>query len=180
MEDIDTNVIEMEEVVELDVDIEDVVELEVDVEQIGPRGLSAYEVYLQNGGTLSETDWLSSLKGEKGDVGEKGDTGDLTQEHLDERTGLPSNLNTINKDNLVSAINEVNDSYIGDDIGVTYINLTSYDYSGSPSESFVVEEKDKMTKLINDLYKSKSKFTHLYLQRMIPYNFGKEKQTQQS
>ena len=69
MEDIDTNVIEIEEVVELDVDIEDVVELEVDVEQIGPRGLSVYEVYLQNGGTLSEIEWLSSLKGETGNSG---------------------------------------------------------------------------------------------------------------
>lgn len=166
-----------------EIDIEEVVELEVDFEQVGPRGLSAYEVYLKNGGTLSEREWLLSLKGEKGDAGEKGEkgeAGDLSQEHLDERTGLLSNLNTINKDNLVNAINEVNDSYIGDDIGVTYINLTSYDYSGSPSESFVVEEKNKMTKLINDLYRSKSRFTHLYLQRMIPYNFGKENQTQQS
>lgn len=183
MDDLDTYAVDIEEVAELDIDIEEIVELEVDVEQIGPRGLSAYEVYLKNGGTLSETDWLSTLKGKKGDVGEKGEkgeAGDLSQEHLDERTGLLSNLNTINKDNLVNAINEVNDSYIGDDIGVTYINLTSYDYSGSPSESFVVEEKAKMTKLINDLYRSKSKFTHLYLQRMIPYNFGKESQTQQS
>ena len=51
-----------------EIDIEEVVELEVDVEQIGPRGLSAYEVYLQHGGTLSETDWLLSLNGKKGEI----------------------------------------------------------------------------------------------------------------
>ena len=105
---------------------------------------------------------------------------DIDQEKIKEITGEPERLSTIDTSNLVNAINEVNGGYIGDDIGVTYINLTSYDYSGSPSESFVVEEKVKMTKLINDIYNSKSKFTHLYLQRMIPYNYGSEKQTQQS
>lgn len=55
-----------------EIDIDEVVELEVDVEQIGPRGLSAYEVYLQHGGTLSETDWLLSLNGEKGETGSSG------------------------------------------------------------------------------------------------------------
>lgn len=43
-------------------------ELEVNVEQIGPQGYSAYEVYVQNGGTLSETDWLESLKGSDVDL----------------------------------------------------------------------------------------------------------------
>ena len=38
----------------------------------GPRGLSAYEVYLENGGTLSEIDWLESLKGETGQTGKDG------------------------------------------------------------------------------------------------------------
>ena len=37
------------------------------------RGYSAYEVYVKNGGTLSESEWLAALKGEQG---EKGDTGD--------------------------------------------------------------------------------------------------------
>lgn len=39
------------------------------------KGLSAYEVYLSNGGTLSETDWLNSLKGEQGPQGIKGEQG---------------------------------------------------------------------------------------------------------
>jgi len=41
----------------------------------GPRGLSAYEVYLENGGNLSETDWLESLKGETGKDGNNGKDG---------------------------------------------------------------------------------------------------------
>lgn len=52
-----------------DIDIEEVVELEVDVEQIGPRGLSAYEIYIKNGGRLSEIEWLLNLKGETGNSG---------------------------------------------------------------------------------------------------------------
>lgn len=30
----------------------------------GEPGLSAYEIYLKNGGTLSEIEWLESLKGD--------------------------------------------------------------------------------------------------------------------
>jgi len=48
----------------------------------GKDGLNAYEVYLKNGGDLSETEWLESLKGEdgergpQGEIGPKGDTGE--------------------------------------------------------------------------------------------------------
>ena len=31
------------------------------------RGYSAYEIYLEHGGTMTEDEWLASLKGEKGD-----------------------------------------------------------------------------------------------------------------
>lgn len=34
---------------------------------IGRDGESAYDTYIRKGGTLSESDWLLSLKGEKGD-----------------------------------------------------------------------------------------------------------------
>ena len=34
--------------------------------ETGAQGLSAYEVYVKNGGTLSETEWLESLKGTGG------------------------------------------------------------------------------------------------------------------
>lgn len=63
-------------------EMEKVIEIEVEAEQGGRQGLSAYELYLNNGGTLSETEWLASLKGEKGEQGpqgekgEKGDTGE--------------------------------------------------------------------------------------------------------
>ena len=58
-------------------DMEAMVELEVEVQEIGPQGLSAYEVYKKNGGTLSEEEWLASLKGKTGEKGEKGDTGSV-------------------------------------------------------------------------------------------------------
>ena len=42
---------------------------------VGDRGLSAYEVYKQNGGILSETAWIDSLRGEQGDRGDPGKDG---------------------------------------------------------------------------------------------------------
>jgi len=41
----------------------------------GEDGESAYEIYLKNGGTLTEYDWLQSLVGPAGPPGVKGDTG---------------------------------------------------------------------------------------------------------
>lgn len=38
-------------------------------------GLGAYELYKSKGGTLTEEEWLASLKGDKGDIGEKGADG---------------------------------------------------------------------------------------------------------
>ena len=35
----------------------------------GETGASAYDIYLSNGGTLTENEWLESLKGEKGQDG---------------------------------------------------------------------------------------------------------------
>lgn len=65
-------------------EIENVIDIEVDAEQ-AKQGLSAYEVYLANGGTLSEEEWLESLKGITPTIGENGNwfLGDLD-------TGLPS------------------------------------------------------------------------------------------
>lgn len=42
----------------------------------GADGKSAYEVALQNGFTGTEADWLTSLKGQKGDTGAKGERGE--------------------------------------------------------------------------------------------------------
>lgn len=47
--------------------------LQGDKGAVGDRGDSAFQVYKRNGGTLSETAWLESLKGEQGEAGEPGD-----------------------------------------------------------------------------------------------------------
>ena len=54
------------------IDLENVAEIEVEMQEAGPQGqdgLSAYEIYLKNGGTLTETEWLESLKGQAGTDG---------------------------------------------------------------------------------------------------------------
>lgn len=56
-------------------ELEEVIEIEVEAQESAPQGLSAYEIYLNNGGTLSEEEWIASLKGEKGDKGEQGERG---------------------------------------------------------------------------------------------------------
>lgn len=62
-------------------ELENVAEIEVELQESGPAGeqgppgLSAYEVYLVNGGTLSEKEWLESLKGETGTTGADGKDG---------------------------------------------------------------------------------------------------------
>lgn len=54
-------------------EIETLAEIEInEIDKIGPKGLSAYEVYVKNGGTLSETEWLKSLRGEQGPQGKPG------------------------------------------------------------------------------------------------------------
>ncbi len=54
-------------------EIETLAEIEInEIDKIGPKGLSAYEVYVKNGGTLSETEWLESLRGEQGLQGKPG------------------------------------------------------------------------------------------------------------
>ena len=80
-------------------DLENVAEIEVEIQEAGPQGkpgLSAYEVYLANGGTLNETEWLDSLKGETGKEGPQGIQGekgdpftyeDFTEEQLQSLTG---------------------------------------------------------------------------------------------
>lgn len=116
-------------------ELEEIIEIEVEAKEGGPQGLSAYEIYLNNGGTLSETEWLASLKGEKGDKGEqgpigpqgeqgpqgevgpqgeqgeKGETGPagsgISLEEVQAITGQLENLSTEDKSNLVNAINEI-------------------------------------------------------------------------
>ena len=65
---------EIENVIEIETEVEEVVDVEVDASE-AKEGLSAYEVYLKNGGTLTEEEWLISLKGEKGEQGIQGEQG---------------------------------------------------------------------------------------------------------
>lgn len=65
---------EIENVIEIETEVEEVVDVEVDASE-AKEGLSAYEVYLKNGGTLTEEEWLISLKGEKGEHGPQGEQG---------------------------------------------------------------------------------------------------------
>lgn len=56
----------------------------------GEQGESAYDIYVRNGGTLSETEWLASLKGQQGERGPKGNAftyEDFTTEQLEELRG---------------------------------------------------------------------------------------------
>ena len=72
------DILDIEAVAEIDIDVEKEVNLKVDVVQSGPKGkdgLSAYEVYVKNGGTLSEIEWLASLKGQTGEPGQNGTDG---------------------------------------------------------------------------------------------------------
>lgn len=43
---------------------------------VGPAGASAYEIAVQNGYEGTETEWLASLKGDRGPAGEQGPKGD--------------------------------------------------------------------------------------------------------
>lgn len=65
---------EIENVIEIETKVEEVIGIEVDASE-AKEGLSAYEVYLKNGGILSETKWLESLKGEPGSNGYNGSDG---------------------------------------------------------------------------------------------------------
>lgn len=71
------DILEIEAVAEAEVEIESEVEIEVEIEPSGPAGKdgkSAYDIYVDNGGILTETEWLASLQGEKGEPGEDGHT----------------------------------------------------------------------------------------------------------
>ena len=69
------NLLDIEAVDEVEVDIENESEVDVEVEKVGPAGKdgkSAYEIYVDNGGILSEVEWLDSLKGRDGIDGHDG------------------------------------------------------------------------------------------------------------
>lgn len=71
------DILDIEAVAEVDVEVENEVDVEVDFEPSGPQGkdgLSAYDIYVKNGGILTESEWLASLKGTQGEPGQDGYT----------------------------------------------------------------------------------------------------------
>lgn len=84
--------------------IEAVQNLEGNIKEMGPQGLSAYEIYVKNGGALSETKWLESLRGEKGIQGEKGEKGETGSSGKDGAIQYIAGANIKIEDNVISAI----------------------------------------------------------------------------
>lgn len=129
-------------------EIETLAEIEIkEIDKIGPKGLSAYEVYVKNGGTLSETEWLKSLRGEQGPQGEPGavkmqvvdtlpDTGETDTIYLLKK-GIPSQQNLY-------------DEYVytetsgWEHIGDTSVDLTDY-YTKVETDERLNNKQDTLT-----------------------------------
>ena len=103
----------------------------------GDRGYSAYELYVRNGGTLSEAEWLESLKGKQGPQGEPGAVKMQVVEVLAE-VGEIDTIYLLKKD--VPEEQNTYDEYIynkesgWEHIGDTSVDLTDY---------YTKEETDK-------------------------------------
>jgi lysophospholipase L1-like esterase len=100
------------------------------------QGLSAYEVWLEQGNTGTEQDFINSLKGE---------TGEISVEEITKITGNLENLSTEDKNNLVNAINEVMNSI--EECKV--YTLKSEEISLVGGFYLEQENKDKLSEIIN-------------------------------
>ena len=108
------DILDVEIVADVEVDVENEIDIEVEVEASGPQGkdgLSAYDIYIQNGGTLIETEWLDSLKGENGKDG------------VDGATPIKGTDYWTNED--IAAIEEHCNSYIDSQLGTINQELAS-------------------------------------------------------
>lgn len=90
---------EIETVAEIEVEATSADSIEVDVLPTGPQGkngLSAYDIYIKNGGILTETEWLASLKGEQGPAGADGYTPVRSLDYWtnEDQTAIKSDLET--------------------------------------------------------------------------------------
>ena len=93
------DILDVEVVEDVEVEVEDVVDIDIDIEQAGPQGKdgkSAYEIYVDNGGELSETEWLESLKGTQGEPGKDGYTPILGEDYwtTEDQQSIRSDLET--------------------------------------------------------------------------------------
>lgn len=107
-------------------DFENIIEIDVDAEQGGRQGLSTYELYLNNGGTLSETEWLASLKGEtgpqgiQGERGPKGDTGERGPQGPQGIPGEKGETGPAGSGVTLEEVQELIDTAIGSALGGSY------------------------------------------------------------
>lgn len=62
------------------------------VGQVGPEGKSAYQVWLANGHTGSQLDFLADIKGEKGDTGPQGPIGPKGEDGVDGKNANAVNI----------------------------------------------------------------------------------------
>lgn len=127
-------------------ELEAVAELEVEMEQIGPQGYSAYEVYVQNGGTLSETEWLASLKGKDGQNGSDGLNGTNGQDGITPTIGDNGNWYLGNTDTGKPSRGEK-----GDTGGVSLEEVTAI--TGN-LENLNTEDKSNLVNAINEVANS--------------------------
>lgn len=130
-------------------ELENIAEIEIDeIDKVGPKGDSAYEVYLKNGGTLSEKEWLESLKGEQGEKGEKGDTGsvkflivsELPTENIDSTAIYMKPCEQPNSDNTYEEYIYVNDKW--ELLGTISTNVDMTDYY--TKKEIDVSKQDKL------------------------------------
>ena len=169
--------------------IEAVQNLEGNVKEMGPKGLSAYELYINNGGTLSESEWLESLKGEKGDKGEQGEQGIQgpqgeqgiqgpagpqgeigPQGPAGETYTLPiASEETLGGikigENLTIDANGVLSASGGDNIYKMYMSIYSYTLLSSDANSstiFLTSYADEFTKFINSIGDGNGTLLYLY------------------
>ena len=133
-------------------DIENVIEIEVDtssessipteIEKAGPAGLSAYQIAVKDGFIGTEEEWLSSLKGDRGETGATGQPGPQGLPGRDGAVQYTAGDNITIENNVISA--EV--PSIGLD---TYIETAPIDTNGNldwnqfPTQTWLLLPRDK-------------------------------------
>lgn len=131
--------------------IETIQTIKGDILPIGPQGLSAYQIYKKNGGTLSETEWLNSLKGATGEKGDKGDTGsvkfivvtELPTENIDETAIYMKPVESPTGENNFEELIYVNGKW--EDLGTpnVAVDLSNY-YTKEESDEKLSVKQDKL------------------------------------
>lgn len=132
--------------------IETIQTIKGDILPIGPQGLSAYQIYKKNGGTLSETEWLNSLKGATGEKGDKGDTGsvkfivvtELPTENIDETAIYLKPVESPTGENNFEELIYVNGKW--EDLGTpnVAVDLSNY-YTKNESDEKLLTKQDKLS-----------------------------------